>query len=75
MDKEQVFKALAKQPKSVLLEVLHSAYNELSTSQRRWIFGKFVQEPSSPVDSKKLLKEVKKFEQDSLTRVSVDHRS
>jgi hypothetical protein len=67
MDKELLFKVLAKQPKPVLLDALHSAYNELNTSQKRWIFGKFVEKHSSPVDGKKLLKDVQKFEQDSLT--------
>ncbi len=68
MDKEQLFNILAKQPKSVLLDALSSAYNELTTRQQRWIFEEFIPEPSS-IDSKKLLKDVKKFEQDSLSGV------
>lgn len=69
MDKERVFKTLKKQTKSVLLEVLESTYDELSTRQRRWIFSEFVQKPSSSPDGKKLLEEIKKFQRDSLEGV------
>ena len=69
MDKEHVFKTLKKQTKSVLLEALESAYDELSTRQRRWIFSEFVQKSSSPPDGKKLLKEIEKFQRDSLEGV------
>ena len=69
MDKERVFNALKKQTKPVLLKILESAYDELSTRQRRWIFGEFVQKPSSTPDGKKTLKEIKAFERDTLNGV------
>ena len=69
MDEERVFKTLEKQPKPVLLELLRSAYSELSTTQRRWIFGKFTEQRSSRVDGKKLLKGIKEVERESLAGV------
>ena len=66
MDKERTFETLKKQTKAILLEVLESAYDELSASQRRWIFGEFDKKEPAPFDGEELLEEIEEFERDSL---------
>lgn len=67
MDKERVFNLLKKQPKSVLLDLLESAFDELKTSQRKWIFDDFAEQRPSAVDGEDLLQEIQAFERESLS--------
>ncbi|MCI5146755.1 MAG: hypothetical protein D3923_14825, partial [Candidatus Electrothrix sp. AR3] len=56
-----------KQDSTCLLELLQSAYNELDTDQRNNIFGEILEEiPLSHINGKELLKNIKKFQKDSL---------
>jgi len=66
MNKKQVFACLAEQDPDTLLEFLEAAYQEMSTDQRRAVFGKAL-EKSKPlaVEGESLLAEVKKFQRQS----------
>lgn len=67
MNKTRVFQFLENQDASVLLDLLRAAYDEMKTTQRQVVFGKFARElPPSPIDGKKLLKEIQQFHRESL---------
>ena len=68
MDEATLFKALKRQTKATLLELLHSAYDETNTQQRRRIFGALMKEskPSRTI-AQDVIKESEDFYQDSLT--------
>jgi len=70
MDKRQLFEVLKKQNSANLLKLLQAAYDEMNTSQRRRVFGEFArQSKPSTVEGQKLLKEIKKFHQQSFDGV------
>ena len=67
MDEEALFKVLKRQTKATLLELLHSAYYETNTQQRRYIFGELMKKSKpSKVIAKDVIKESEKFYEDSL---------
>lgn len=67
MNEKQLVNSLKKQTKSVLIELLQHAYNEMNTNQRRTVFGGIIKQiPKSNIDSKQLLKQIKNFQKDSL---------
>ncbi|MGK7905708.1 MAG: hypothetical protein AB4040_00560 [Synechococcus sp.] len=70
MDEDALFKILKRQTKATLLDLLHSAYYETNTQQRRHIFGDLMKEskPSKTV-AKSIIKESKNFYKDSLAGV------
>lgn len=67
MDEEMLFKQLKQQTKSTLLELLHSAYYEMNTQQKRDIFCALI-EKSKPSKSigKIVIKESERFYKESL---------
>ncbi|BAB78348.1 hypothetical protein ACN23B_28290 (plasmid) [Anabaena sp. FACHB-709] len=67
MNEESLFKALKRQTKATLLELLYSAYYETNTQQRRHIFGDLMKNcnPSKSLEQD-IIKESKKFYKDSL---------
>jgi len=70
MDKQQLFEILREQNSSVLLKLLEIAYDEMSTNQRREVFGEFTKKSKrSTVDGKKLLKEIEQFHKESMKGV------
>ena len=44
MDKTQLFQFLSTQAASSLLDLLSTAYDQMNIDQRRWVFGKLVDE-------------------------------
>ncbi|MFQ5850828.1 MAG: hypothetical protein ACE5JU_09600 [Candidatus Binatia bacterium] len=67
MDKTRLFEYLSKRELSEVLELLQLAFDEMDTKQRRSVFGGvFDLMPSSAVDGKKLLKEIRKFHSESI---------
>ncbi len=67
MDEEALFKVLKRQTKATLLELLHSAYYETNTQQRRYIFGELMKKSKpSKIIAKDVIKESEKFYEDSL---------
>ena len=70
MDEDVLFKVLKKQNKATLLDLLYSAYYELNTQQRRYIFGDLLKK-SKPekIIAKNIIKESEKFYKDSLAGV------
>lgn len=67
MDKARLFEILEKQDLSVLIDLLDLAYDEMDTNQRRSVFGEIVKKiPTSVIDAKELLKEIKVFHKKSL---------
>lgn len=70
MDEEVLFKALKKQTKTTLLELLYFAYYESDTQQRNDIFGKFVKQlKPQKIAAKDHVEKVEKFYNESLARV------
>lgn len=67
MDRQRLFKALADEERTVLLELLASAYDRMEIDQRNSVFGKYVEAlPPEPVDGEILLDEIELFQQASL---------
>ena len=67
MDKKRLMEFLKKQESSVLLQLLDMAFDAMTTNQRRDVFGRLkLEEKPFKVSEKALLKEVKKFYDDSL---------
>ena len=70
MDKAQLFQFLSTQNASSLLDLLSTAYDQMNIDQRRWVFGKLVDElPPAPVDGEVLLDEVELFQRESLAGI------
>ena len=70
MDKTQLFQFLSTQAGSSLLDLLSTAYDQMNIDQRRWVFGKLVDElPPAPVDGEVLLDEVELFQRESLAGI------
>jgi hypothetical protein len=67
MDKDTLMQRISKQPASTLLELLNAAYEVMNQRQRKAVFGQYaVPEKPAYTDGKKLLRAIKKFQQDSL---------
>ncbi len=67
MDRERLFRALADEEPSVLLDLLDKAYGEMKVAQRTRVFGKYARSlPPEPIDGEVLLRQVKAFRQSSL---------
>ena len=67
MDKQRVFKALAGEDPSLLLDLLKRAYNVMKIDQRKDVFGNYAQSLlPEPVDGEDLLIEIEAFRDDSL---------
>ncbi len=68
MDEELLFKVLKRQTKATLLELLHLAYSETNTQQRRYIFGDLIKKSKpSRIIAPDVIKEAEQFYEDSLT--------
>ena len=67
MDKKRLMEFLKKQDPSSLLQLLEVAFDTMTTNQRRDVFARLkLDEKASKVDEKALLKEVKRFYDESL---------
>jgi len=67
MNKKRLFEHLKNQEPSLLMDLLDSAYDEMSTNQRHDVFGKINQQiPPASVDGEKLLADIKLFYKNSL---------
>jgi hypothetical protein len=67
MDKRRLFKALADEEPSVLLDLLDSAYDEMKVDQRNRVFSKYARSlPPEPIDGEVLLSQIEAFQQSSL---------
>ena len=67
MNKTRLFEYLSKQKLPLLLELLQSAFDEMSTKQRQRVFGEiYALMPTAAVQGEKLLKEVHKFYNESI---------
>ena len=67
MNDKILFKFLKNQPKTVLLDLLESAFHEMKTNQKNAVFGYMMdQVEPSKIDGKQIIKDVKKFHKDSL---------
>jgi hypothetical protein len=68
MDKDALFKGLKRQNKAVLLDLLQSAYDDMNSQQRRYVFSGMV-EQLKPLKLivKDVIQESKKFYRDSLS--------
>jgi hypothetical protein len=70
MDKTRLFEFLSTQDTPFLLDLLGQAYDQMDVDQRRWVFGKLVEElPPAPIDGEVLLDKVEEFKRASLTGV------
>jgi hypothetical protein len=70
MDKTRLFEYLSVQDAPCLLELLSKAYDQMDIDQRRWVFGRLVEElPLGPIDGEVLLDEVEEFKRESLAGV------
>ena len=70
MNKKYLFGFLEKQDASTLLRLLDVAFDTLTTNQRHEVFGKLkIEVKASQVNEKTLLKEIRKFYEDSLRGV------
>ena len=68
MDKEYLFENLKNQNNALLIELLNTAYDELSTNQRHKVFDKLVEQLPEPiVDAEKLLDDITVFYEMSLS--------
>ncbi len=66
MDEKILFKLLKKQSKTVLLDLLESAFYEMKINQKKAVFGYMMdQMKPSKTDGKQVAKDVKKFTNDS----------
>ncbi|MCC6187702.1 MAG: hypothetical protein IT318_01600 [Anaerolineales bacterium] len=68
MERDTVLKWLSKQPASKWLELLGFAYDEMNQRQREAVFGEAVvsADPPAQADGKRLLRTIRRFQQDSL---------
>ena len=67
MNEKILFKFLKKQPKTVLLDLLESAFHEMKTNQKNVVFGYMMdQVEPSKIYGKQIIKDVKQFYKDSL---------
>ena len=67
MDKMRLFEYLSIQDASFLLGLLNDAYDQMDVDQRRWVFGRLVEElPPAQVDGEVLLNKVEDFKRESL---------
>ena len=67
MNKDNLFKYLRKQNVLILLDLLESAYDEMTINQRQAVFSKIeVKIPLKQIDGNTLLKEIEKFYLDSM---------
>jgi hypothetical protein len=68
MDKDALMQRLSKQPASKWLELLDAAYEVMNQRQRKAVFGQYAvpEKAAHAADGRKLLREIKKFQQDSL---------
>ena len=70
MDKTRLFQFLSDQKAAFLLDLLNTAYDQMNRDQRRWVFGKLVEElPPATVDGETLLNEIEDFQRKSLAGV------
>jgi len=70
MDRSSLFSFLKKQDSASLLSLLESAYETMSTNQRRKVFGSLPLKKDAPkIDEAKLLKKIKTFYEESLKGV------
>jgi hypothetical protein len=70
MDDLHLFKSLATEEPSLLLDLLRKAYYHMDHDQRRTVFGKYVETlPAAPVDGEVLLDEIELFQRQSLAGV------
>jgi hypothetical protein len=70
MNEELLFKVLKRQTKATLLELLYSAYSELNTQQRRYIFGVLMKKSKpSKIIATDVIKESEQFYKDSLAGI------
>lgn len=66
MNEEKLFRFLSTQEVSSLLELLRSAYEQMNTEQRRYVFGKTISVmPPESVNGKNLLDQIKVFSRQS----------
>jgi hypothetical protein len=69
VDEQQVFAFLRKQKKAVLLDYLHAAFATMTAPQRRAVFADTLpRHRPTPVDGKRLRREIDQFRRDSLAR-------
>ncbi len=69
MDEQAVFAFLKKQEKTVLLDYLHAAFQEMDADQRRAVFGEVDRKPvKAPSGGDELREEIDEFRRDSLAR-------
>jgi hypothetical protein len=67
MDKTRLFEFLSIQDAPFLLGLLNNAYDQMDVDQRRWVFGRLVEElPPAQVDGEVLLNKVEDFKRESL---------
>ena len=70
MEKQEVFKLLSRRKKTELLQLLESMYDELSTRQRRSIFGHLAEQTTSvKVRPNAVVRDVEVFHRESLEGV------
>ncbi|MBJ7900226.1 MAG: hypothetical protein GC158_09965 [Cyanobacteria bacterium RI_101] len=70
MNEDALFKVLSRQNKDTLLELLRLAYEELSSRQKRYIFGDLLKESQpSTVSAPNVIQESEEFFKDSLDGV------
>jgi hypothetical protein len=70
MDKTRLFEFLSIQDAPFLLGLLNDAYDQMDVDQRRWVFGRLVEELlPAQVDGEILLNRVEDFKRESLAGV------
>ena len=69
MDKEALFKHLKGKKKTVLLELLNSAFDEMKTEQKYSVFGDAIKKAKPlKINGNQTLRKVRQFYEDSLAR-------
>jgi hypothetical protein len=69
MDEDEVFAFLKKHKKTVFLDFLHTAFDEMTAKQRRAVFAEAIRKAPRPrIDGEWLREESELFRQDSLAR-------
>ncbi len=67
MDRNHLFQQLQQQDATVLLDLLERSYDQMTTNQRRYVFGQFVDRiPPAIVNLQSLLVNVQTFQKESL---------
>lgn len=70
MDKERILDYLQEQDNAALVRLLDTAYDEMTTNQRRAVFGQLVQRMPPPViDTEELLDDIAVFREESFAGV------